>query len=368
MKRIYLDNNATTCVDPRVVEAIHKELLRVPSNPSSMHYFGQEARKRLLHAREIIASFLICKPQEIIFTSGATESLNTLLNGIKASHIISSNIEHASVYNTLKNIEKKGTRITFLSPDATGSIDPQAVRESIKTDTGLLVFAAANSETGVKNDIEALAHLATSSNIPLIVDGVALLGKEPFQIPLGVSAMAFSGHKLHAPQGIGFTFIRSSFKITPLFTGGDQEYSKRAGTENLPGIVALARAIEILKEIQPEATEHMRRLRDHFENTLKTRFNDIVINGNAPRIPNTSNLSFLGIDGETLLIQLDRAGIAASHGSACASGALEPSRILTHMQLSKERIRSAIRFSLSRFTTQDEIDHTINIITNILKK
>lgn len=364
MKKIYLDNNATTLVDPRVIAAMCDELSLSPSNPSSTHSFGQAAKKRLQNAREKIAAFFKCKPSEVIFTSGATEAINMLLRGIKARHIISSDIEHSAVYNTLKNFESD---VTFLSAGHKGYIDSQDLVQAIQASTNLLVFGAANSETGVKNDIEAFSDIALSANIPLIVDGVALLGKEPFRVPEGVSAIAFSGHKFHAPQGIGFAIIRSGFKISPFMTGGDQEYSKRSGTENLPGIIGLAKAIEILSLELLETSEKMKFLRDDFENQLKKHI-AIQINGEGQRISNTSNIFFPNTEGETLLIQLDRLGIAASHGSACSSGALEPSRILTNMGFVKERVRSSLRFSLSRFTTQDEVNQAVKSILKIVNK
>ncbi len=366
MKKIYLDNNATTGVDPRVIEAVHAELAESPSNPSSAHELGQAAKKRLLQARETIASFFEFKPHEVIFTSGGTESLNMLLRGIKASHILSSDIDHAAVYETQKDLEKKGTRVTYLCTGPYGAVRPEEVEKHLRHDTDLLVFSAANSETGVKNDIEAIAALAATRGIPLIVDGVGLLGKEPFFIPAGVAAIAFSGHKLHAPKGTGLALIRSNLKVAPLMTGGEQEYAKRAGTENLPGIMGLAKAVQLLSEELPSAAERMRALRDHFEETLQKILGDVPVNGEGPRIPNTTNLSFLGVDGETLLIHLDRAGIAASHGSACSSGALEPSRVLTRMGLSNRRTRTAVRFSLSRWTTREEIDGAIRILSSLI--
>lgn len=222
-----------------------------------------------------------------------------------------------------------------------------------------------NNETGVKHDLNAIGQIALEAGIPLIVDGVAWLGKELFSIHPGISGIGFSGHKIHAPKGIGFAFVRSNLKLSPLMMGAPQEYFLRAGTENLAGIVGLAKAIEILKTELPAATERMALLRDRLEAGLLVKANPVVVNGMGPRICNTCNLSFPGDLGEDLLIALDMAGIAVSHGSACASGALEPSRILIDMGVPEQIAKSAIRFSLSRDTTAEEIDTAIEIISEI---
>jgi len=364
MRRIYLDNNATTGVDPRVKEAMLHELSATPSNPSSIHFFGQEARKRLLQARVSISDYLKVKNQEIIFTSGGTESLNLLIRSTKG-HIITSQVEHAAVYNTLKSLTNE---VSYLPVGSWGAVQVEQIKKAIQPNTSLIVLTAVNAETGVKTDLKEIADLALEYKIPFVVDGVALLGKEPLTIFEGISGMAFSGHKLHAPKGIGFAFIRSCFQIPALLTGGDQEYNKRAGTENLPGIIGLAMAIELLKTELPAATLRMQRLRDHLEKGLQERVGSILINGEGARVANTSNLALMGLDGESLLLSLDRLGIAVSHGSACASGALEPSRILMNMGFPKERARASLRFTLSRWTTEEEIDLTIEAIAALTRK
>jgi cysteine desulfurase len=373
MKRIYLDNNATTEIDPRVVQAIHEELLTPPSNPSSVHTFGQEAKKRLTKARQTIADLLHVKPAHLIFSSGGTESINMLLRGFfwgnNQGHIITSNSEHASVYNTTQALEKSGVQVTYLSTGLKGYLSPQEVEEAITSETRLIVLGIANSETGIKNDIAAIAQIAHKHQIPFVVDGVALLGKEPFSIPVGVSAMAFSAHKFHGPKGVGFAAVRPEFKWQPSITGGEQEYAKRAGTENLPGIVGMAKALEIASQEMPTFGARMEKLRDYFENFLLQALPELVIHGkDSPRLGNTSNLAFPEIDGETLLLQLDLKGIAASHGSACSSGALEPSRVLLNMGVPRKLARSSVRFSLSRFTTQEEIDCTLEILLSLFAR
>ncbi|HUD02009.1 MAG TPA: cysteine desulfurase family protein, partial [Rhabdochlamydiaceae bacterium] len=349
MKKIYLDNNATTALDPRVIEAMQEVLTPIPFNSSSIHSFGQESKKLLTKSRDTIAHALHVKPQELVFTSGGTEALNLLLRGFPASHIITSNVEHPAVRETLKSLDAK---VTYLPAGLWGAIQPHQLEQALTPETDLIVLTAANNITGVKTDIAAIAHIAHQRNIPFIVDGVQLLGKETFHIPPGVSAMAFSGHKIHGPTGIGLAFVRSSYKLSPQITGGSQEYGRRAGTENLLGIVGLAKAIELLATELPAATNRMRTLRDKLTEGLMENLGNIVIHGEGPRICNTVHIGFPGIDGETLLLQLDLAGIAASHGSACTSGGLEPSPILLNMQIPASLARTSIRFSLSRMTTE----------------
>jgi cysteine desulfurase len=370
--RIYLDNNSTTGMDPRVLEAMLPELSLLPSNPSSIHFFGQEAKNRLQKARDAIASFLKVKPHEIIFTAGGTEAMNLLLRGIClkeiSGHAITSNVEHACVYNTLCDLQGQGLEISFLPAGLLGAVSPAQVKEAIRSDTRFIALTAVNNETGVKHDLDTIGQIALESKIPFFVDGVSWLGKELFSIHPGIAGMAFSGHKFHGPKGCGFAFIRSTWKLHPQMTGGKQEYSLRAGTENLAGIVGLAKAIELLHTELPQATERMAILRDRLEAGLLVKANPVVVNGIGPRICNTCNLSFPGDLGEDLLIALDMAGIAVSHGSACSSGALEPSRILTSMGLPSQIAKSAIRFSLSRNTNVEEIDNAIETISAIANR
>lgn len=372
IRKIYLDNNASTPLDPRVSAAIIQTIPLLHGNPSSIHSFGQKIKSMLSQARDCIASYLKVNPQEIIFTSGGTENANMIIRGValhkKRGHIITSNAEHSCVYNTMKELDTVGYQISFLPTGLYGAVTPEAVRAAIRPDTILISLMAVNNETGVKTDIEAIANIALEHNIPFFVDAVALLGKESFIIPQGVSAMGFSGHKLHAPQGIGFTFIRRGLKMTPFMNGGEQEFGRRAGTENVLGIVALAKAIEILDAELVISSQHMLKIRDKFEMILSQALPGTVVNGLGPRVVNVSNLAFSGIDGESLVIALDAAGIAASHGSACASGALEPSRILVNMGIPLELVHSSIRFSFSRFTTEEEVEEACRIITRVVQR
>jgi cysteine desulfurase len=374
--RIYLDNNATTALDPLVFKAMLLDLQAdsqaLPLNPSSVHAYGRDARNYLTKARRSIATAMGVRASEILFTSGGTEALNMVLRGLFTphfeGHIITSNVEHAAVYKTVEALQAYGCRATFLETGLWGAVSVDAVREALQPDTRLIVLMAANNETGVKTDIEAIAALAHERNIPFVVDGIALLGKERFQIPEGVSVMCFSGHKFHAPKGVGFAVIRHELKLSPLFTGGGQEYERRAGTENLAGILGLAEAIELVQETLPEATKRMADLRDCLEQELLKTLPDVNVNGLGPRICNTTNMAFEGVEGESLLMNLDMRGIAVSHGSACSSGSLEPSRVLLNMGLSRQQAASSLRFSLSRFTTQKEIDCCIEAVVSIVQQ
>ena len=367
MLRIYLDNNATTKVDPLVAEAMVKELTAPPSNPSSLHFFGQQAKNRLMKAREKVASYCRCKTHEILFMSSGTEAMNFLIRGLAplSCHILSSNTEHSCIENTLLDLQKQGRKITFLPSGTTGILDPLAIENAIEENTGLLVFSAVNSETGVRLDLEAVAKIANKHNIPLVIDGVALLGKEPLVIPKGVTGMGFSAHKCHGPKGSAFVFLKAKSKISPLIAGGGQEYGLRSSTENLPGIIGLA---QMLETIDIKSFERMNHLRDSFEKQILQALPFAKINGEKNRVCNVSNLAFPGIGAETLLIQLDLLGIAASQGSACSSGAMEPSRILMQMGLPSAIVKSSLRFTLSKFTTQEEIDKTALVLIQLVSK
>ncbi len=369
---VYLDNNATTFLDPEVrkvmIELMNKDL----ANSSSVHAYGQKAKSILSTARKDIASFFKVKPHEVIFTSGGTEALNMTIRGIfgleDRGHIITSDVEHPAVFNTVKQLEKKGAEATFLRVGSWGAVTEDAVRAAIRADTKLIVLMAVNNETGIKTDIEAIARMAYEAKIPFIVDGVALLGKESFTIPEGVTAFCFGAHKCHGPKGTGMAILRSTQKLDPMVTGGSQEYFRRAGTENLVGIAGLAKAVTSLRDKFPEVSLRMQSLRDRFENGLKENLADISINGEGPRVVNTSNISFHGIEGESLLMNLDLEGVAASHGSACSSGSLEPSRILLNMGISRAVAASSVRFSFSRMTTEEEIDYAVEKIVSIVTR
>ncbi len=340
-----------------------------PANPSSVHSFGREARTRLSEARRAVSSFFEAKPDEIVFTSGGTEAINLLLRGLGAhGHIVTTAIEHSAVYKTIQSLQAQGLQASFVPVGLWGAPLPEEIERAVRPETRALVLSLCNGETGVKIDLDAIGAIAEKRNIPLLLDGVAFIGKDRLSLPKSAAAVALSGHKIHGPKGIGALFLRSSLKLSPLLTGGGQEFQKRAGTENLPGILGLAEAIRIFQEDQEGIIQTLRDLRNHLENGILRTIPDIAINGQGPRVSNVSNLAILGVDGETLLMHLDMAGIAVSHGSACASGSLEPSRVLTEMGIDKKTARSSIRFSISRMNTREEIEAAVEKLGRIVSK
>ncbi|MBS0634650.1 MAG: cysteine desulfurase [Verrucomicrobia bacterium] len=362
-KTIYLDNNATTAPDPRLLDLYTKAAFDTFGNPSSIHSFGQKAKAELLSARETIAKVVGARTQEIVFTATATEALNMLLRGMARGHIITSSVEHAAVFETSEHLKKQGLDVTFLDVGPYGAPTPEALSAAIRSDTRLICLMAVNNETGVYTDINAMAEIAYKQSIPLIVDGVALFGKMAFKLHPGISAICFSGHKFYAPKGAAFAFIRKGTRVTPFITGGHQELGLRAGTENLSGIVAMADAARIVSEEMEHYLRPMQSLREYFEGEIVKLFPTATINGTGPRVANTSNICFNGHEGEALLMYLDLNGIAASMGSACSSGALEPSRVLLNMGLSRKQALASIRFSLSRYTTREEIEKTLEVLS-----
>lgn len=369
---IYLDNNATTFVDDRVVDEMIHALKAEPGNPSSSHRYGQEAKKLLTRARQTVADFLGVPARDLIFTSGGTESINLAIQGILAASpggVITTDLEHPAVYNTLRILETRGVPVQWLKPGIQGAATPELVRAAIRPDTRLIVLMAVNNETGIKTDIASIAALASEHSIPFVVDGVALVGKEAFVIPPGVSAFCMSGHKVHAPKGVGALFLRKGVPFVPCWGGGPQERGRRPGTENVPGIVAMSKALSLCQEALTKSVQQMTSLRDLLESTLQAAIPDLVVHGaGRPRICNTSNVGFQGVDAESLLIQLDLEGVAVSHGSACSSGALEPSRVLLNMGLSREEAASSLRISLSRMNTREEVLRAADIIIAVARR
>lgn len=369
-KSIYLDNNATTLLDPRVAETISASIVQPFGNPSSPHAYGQKAKALLSESRRKIAAYFKARQDQIIFTSGGSEGAQLALLGLlkeDALHVIASSVEHACVFETLERLQERGVRVTYLPVDATGHVRPADLIAAITPKTALITVMAANNETGVLNNLDSLARIAKEHKIPFVVDGVALLGKELCKIPEGVSAVFFSGHKIHAPQGIGFIYLAPRIKLNAQILGGPQEFGMRGGTENLLGIIALAKAVELLSEKEAQAIDHMRHLRDYFEKEL-LKLPGVAVNGSGLRVSNTSNLAFESIDGENFIIALDQAGIAASLGSACSSGAIEPSRVLRAMGYPLARVKSSLRFSFSRMNTVEQVDEALSIIKKIYSK
>lgn len=359
---IYLDNNGTTFLDPRVFEAMEPILKGEIGNPSSLHSYGQRARALLAKATKEVAAFFGVHTREVVFTSGATESLNMVIRSLpKGGHVITSSLEHLSVMEALKFT---GCEVSYLDPyPGKGAITLSQIEEAVRPTTRALVVMAANNETGIKTDLEPIALFAQNKGLILIVDGVALLGKEKWVIPQGVSAASFSGHKIHGPTGIGVAIIRRSMRVHPLIVGGSQQHAFRGGTENLAGIVGFAKALTLL----PDSEKKIAALRDYLEEGLLSRLAGVVINGRGePRLCNTCNCAFEGVEGDALLMQLDLAGVAVSLGSACSSGSVSPSRVLLNMGIPLQIAQNSIRISLSRFTTHDEVEKALQIIVNVV--
>jgi cysteine desulfurase len=360
---IFLDNNATTALLPEVLEAMLLDLDGIPRNPSSITKYGRDAREKISSSRRLIANYFGVAPEEVYFTSGGTESNHMLIHGFylrKAGPIISTKIEHACVLGALEKYHPLN-----LNVGETGAPHAAELEELLKTITpSFVMLTAANTETGVMLDLEKFASICASNNVPLVLDGVGLPGKVSCKsLPKGIAGISFSGHKFHGPKGIGFVIIRKQYKIPPIFKGGHQERDMRAGTENVAGILGLAKAISLIDE---SAFKRMEDLRDYFEKELLARFPHFKINGTGPRLPNTSNIYFKECDAETLLMNLDQKGLIASLGSACSANALAPSHVLLGMNLTQERALSSLRFSLSRFTTKQEIDTSLTLIASCL--
>jgi cysteine desulfurase len=374
MRRIYLDANATTPLLPEVFEAMRPYWMENYGNASSIHQQGQQARGAVEQARGAVARFLHCLNSEIVFTSGGTESDNLALFGVlsnqpEAAHLITTTIEHHAVLHAAESLEKNNVQVTFLECTPQGIIEPAALQAAIRPNTKLVSIMFANNETGVIQPIAELAAIAHAAGALFHTDAVQASGKLPLDLsadgPLKhVDLLTLSGHKIYAPKGIGVLFVRRNVRLAPMLHGGTHERQRRAGTENVAAIVGLGKALETANTwLTSSGPTELTALRDHFEQTLLSQIEETGVNGGgAPRVSNTSNLHFDHLEAEALVIALDLKGLSVSGGSACQSGAAEPSHVLTAMGLSPARARASIRFSLSRLTTAEEIDEALKII------
>jgi len=365
--RVYLDNNATTPVHPAVLEALREALADVYGNASSIHKEGQTARRRIEDARDSVARLIGASAREVVFTSGGTESNNAAIFGAVTRsgrhHIVTTAIEHPSVLEPVQELERRGHEVTIVSPDRSGAVPADRVIEALRPDTRLMTMMLANNETGVIQPIAGVARTCHERGIHVHCDAVQAAGKIDIDVEsLGVDTLSLSAHKLYAPKGIGALYVRKGLALEPFLLGGSQERRRRAGTENVPLAIAFGIASEIARE-RPDVAA----LRDHFELHLADMA--ITINGaTAPRLPNTSNITFLGADAEGIVIGLDLSGIAVSTGSACSSGRVEPSRVLLAMGMSVDDARSTVRFSLSRFTTIEEVDRAAEVVREVVPR
>lgn len=377
-KLIYLDNNATTAVDEKVLEAMIPYLKDDYANPSSIYSFAGKAKKAVEQAREQVRDFLNAKSdKEILFTASGSESANTAIRGVLDSdktkkHIITTKVEHPCVLNVYKTLETKGYKVDYIGVNSNGELDLDELEKAVNPDTALVSCMWANNETGVIFPIDKISKIVKSKNkdTKLFVDAVQVAGKVPIDVQgANVDLLAISGHKFHAPKGIGALYVKSGTLFTPLIIGGHQERGKRAGTENVPYIVALGAAAQLAKESLSYESTEVKRLRDKLETgLLKNIFNARLNSGLANRVPNTTNIGFEYIEGELILLHMSDFGICASSGSACTSGSLEPSHVLKAMGVPFTALHGSIRFSLSRFTTEQEIDCVLAVMPRIVEK
>lgn len=367
MHRVYLDNNATTPVLPEVFAAMRPFYEEEFGNASSIHHYGQHARAAVEKARASVAKLLHARPAEIVFTSGGTEADNLAIFGLvgRGDHVITSTIEHHAVLNSCKRLEQLGCEVTSVDVDSRGLIDPDDVRKALRANTRLITIMMANNETGVIQPVEEIGRVAKEADVFFHTDAVQAAGKAAIDVErIACDALSISGHKLHAPQGTGAMYLRKGTLIQPLLYGGSHERQRRAGTENLPGIVGLGAAVEIaIKWLDSGGAAGMSAMRDRLQESVLRRVDAAGVNGlGAPRVPNTSNLWFDHVEGEALVIALDLKGLAVSSGAACSSGAIEPSHVLLAMGLPPQRARSSIRISLGKQTTQEDVDFAIQVI------
>ncbi len=367
MRRVYLDNNATTPVLPEVFEAMRPYFAEHFGNASSIHHHGQETRAAVERARESVAALLECKSSEIVFTSGGTEADNLAISGVVRSgdHVISSTIEHHAVLNSCKHLQAMGYEVTYLRVDGRGLVDPDDIRNALRPQTRLITIMMANNETGVLQPVEDIGKIAAEADVYFHTDAVQAAGKVAIDVNrLGCDLLSISGHKMHAPQGAGALYVRKGTLLEPMFYGGTHERSRRAGTENVPGIIGLGKAAELAMEaLQRGELAQMSAMRDHIEKKILAEVEATGVNGaGAPRVPNTTNIHFDYIEGEALVIALDLKGLAVSTGAACSSGAIEPSHVLTAMGLPAETARASLRFSLGKQNTLEDIQFALDLV------
>ena len=375
MKTIYFDNNATTNIAPEVLDEMLPYLRELYGNPSSMHTFGGQLHRKIEEARLRVANLLGAEPDEIIFTSCGTESDNTgLMSAVESvphkKHIITSRVEHPAVLNFCKYLARKGYRVTYLPVSKQGQLNVDELVKALDEDTAVVSLMYANNESGVIFPVAELGEMLKERGILFHTDAVQAVGKIPIDLKkLPVDMLSLSGHKLHAPKGVGALYVRKGARFHPYIIGGHQEHGRRAGTENVASIIALGKACELAGDKLSQELIYLRGLRDKLENALLKSCPDARINGDVnSRLPNTTNISFEYVEGEAILLRLNEFGICASSGSACTSGSLEPSHVLRAMGVPATLIHGSIRFSLSRYNTEAEVDKVIEIMPPVIKE
>lgn len=379
MRRIYLDHNATTPVAPEVFEAMRPYLTEQFGNASSIHWYGQVAKAAVEEARESVARLINAQPGEIVFTSGGTESDNAAIFGVvQASrerraggtpHVITTTIEHHAVLHVAKALEAQGVSITYISAGSDGVVNPAEVERAITPDTVLISVMHANNEIGTIQPIGEIGRIAREHGITFHSDAVQTVGKIPVDVrAMGLVLLSLSGHKLHGPKGVGALYIRKGTTLHPLMVGGHHERDRRPGTENVPGIVGLGKAAELAAVQMNEEAARLTALRDRLEEEIMRRVPRVRVNcAQAPRLPNTSSISFERVEGEGFVIACDLRGLACSAGAACSSGSLEPSHVLAAIGLSREQARSTIRFSLGRTITTEDVDAAVGVVVDVVE-
>lgn len=376
MQRVYLDYNATTPVDPEVIEAMVPYFAKTWGNASSTHYEGQQARAAVENAREQVASLVGCTPKEIVFTSGGTEADNLALFGLARRYghppqrVLYSAIEHPAVRESARALAHEGFRVEEIPITPDGVVDINRLSDSIDSDILLIAVMAVNNETGVIQPLEAIGSICAERNFLFHVDAVQAAGKIPLQPRLWqCSTMAMSGHKIYGPKGIGALYLRHEIELVPVLHGGGHERGRRAGTENTPGIVGFGKACELARVRMESDAAHIAQMRQYLETELNQRLPDALIYGaKSPRVPNTTMMGFPGVEGETLVMQLDLEGFAVSSGSACASGRVETSHVLKAMGVDEHLAKGSIRISLGRLTSLEEIEAFVQTLERILRK
>jgi cysteine desulfurase len=370
MRKVYLDNNATTPLDPEVFDAMRAAYLEDFGNASSIHAYGQKSRAALENARRDVAALIGAEPREIVFTSGGTEADNAAVRGVayalrpRGDHIITSSIEHPAILRTCEQLEKEGFRVSYLRVGRDGLVDPDEVKRHIEERTILISIMHVNNETGGIQPIEAIGKLARERDIPFHTDAVQAVGKLELDVgKLNVDLLSLSGHKFHGPKGMGALYLRRGVRFQPLLLGGSHERSRRAGTENVPGAVGLAAACRLAQRDLTDFATRVPGLRDRLEQEILKSIPQTTVNGSVGnRAPHVSNMSFRHLEGEALLIALDFQGIAVSTGAACSSGSLQPSHVLKAMRQSPELIHGSVRFSFSRMTSDEDVDYVLEVL------
>ena len=375
MENVYFDNAATTRLDEDVLKEMMPYLTNKYGNASSIYKLGRESRKAVEDAREKIAEAINAEPEEIYFTSGGSESDNTILRGIaysykeKGNHIITSKIEHPAILETCKQLEKEGFEISYVGVDKNGIINLEELENLIKENTILISIMFANNEIGTIQPVEEIGKIAKRHNIIFHTDAVQAVGSVKIDVKqMDIASLSMSAHKFYGPKGIGALYVKKGIRFQKLINGGHQEKNKRAGTENVPAIVGMGKAIELAYEHLDEHTDRIKELRDYYIDEIQKRIPDIIVNGDMnKRLPGNANISFKNVDGEAMLLNLDLKGICASAGSACSSGSLEASHVLLAIGVPADVAHSSLRVSIGKYNTKEEIDYLIDSLVEIIK-